>query len=628
MPAFSNGWNINRGTLIVGSTAAGALGTSDAANTVRLNGGVTLQLSTAGNANYSGGKIISTDNNTLTLDYGGGSDRVQTYAGGLDLNAYGGNGPLGSALALRVSNSRDKFTFLGPVTLNADAQLNVANSSFISGGTNRVIFAGGLTGTNRTLNKFGNGALVLTADSSATFTGGAFRVLAGTLGVERNGALGDATSTASVAEGAVLEVGYGVTNFTPLATVAQDGGSAERWLHPLARFAGATNPQTYVVPTNVNLQFVGNLTGLTNKTIRLNGGSIEAYNFSDATNGTLLGTGLTIELGADSKIGTSGVDLGRAGIIFTNQAPITEVGGPRSLTKIGLDTVILTTNSTYTGNTTVQQGILRLGTNDAFTSVGILSVTNQGVFDLASFNQSASGLAGNGYLTNSVATNQPALRVAIGVSNLFRGDLGGRFDLIKTGDGDLTLGGTGTGTGSRQVYGGTLYVGADTIGNSGPLGSAGASVFLFDSFTSANLLTLGPYLVPQQITVDNNFSGGTKTIGGLTAGTTTFTGPLLLLDNVYINAAAGGRVNYTGSIIESSPVGITKVGGGVLNLTGNNNYSGQTTVAEGTLLVNSTVGSGTGASFVYLGTGTTLGGSGRIGGSVQLDYGAFFKPGN
>jgi fibronectin-binding autotransporter adhesin len=78
---------------------------------------------------------------------------------------------------------------------------------------------------------------------------------------------------------------------------------------------------------------------------------------------------------------------------------------------------------------------------------------------------------------------------------------------------------------------------------------------------------------------------------------------------------------------------ITKTGSGILTLTGANTYAGTTTVAEGTLLVNNTSGSGTGLSDVHVLSGATLGGTGFIGTlaaptSVTIHSGGILAPGN
>jgi fibronectin-binding autotransporter adhesin len=69
-------------------------------------------------------------------------------------------------------------------------------------------------------------------------------------------------------------------------------------------------------------------------------------------------------------------------------------------------------------------------------------------------------------------------------------------------------------------------------------------------------------------------------------------------------------------------------GPGSLTLAGNNTFSGGTAVNGGSLIVNNTVGSGTGSGPVSLGAGATLGGKGTIGGQVSLAAGAALAPGS
>lgn len=63
---------------------------------------------------------------------------------------------------------------------------------------------------------------------------------------------------------------------------------------------------------------------------------------------------------------------------------------------------------------------------------------------------------------------------------------------------------------------------------------------------------------------------------------------------------------------------IGKTGAGVVTLTGSNTYHGDTTIYEGTLLVNNTSGSGTGYGNVIVNDGTTLGGTGTIAPGADL----------
>ena len=100
-------------------------------------------------------------------------------------------------------------------------------------------------------------------------------------------------------------------------------------------------------------------------------------------------------------------------------------------------------------------------------------------------------------------------------------------------------------------------------------------------------------------------------------------------------ALEGGNALISGDIRDGGPGGstiaVTKEGIGTWTLSGRNTYSGTTSVNGGTLLVNNTLGSGTGSGDVIVNTGiglTTLGGTGTISGSVTVASQANLAPGN
>jgi fibronectin-binding autotransporter adhesin len=86
---------------------------------------------------------------------------------------------------------------------------------------------------------------------------------------------------------------------------------------------------------------------------------------------------------------------------------------------------------------------------------------------------------------------------------------------------------------------------------------------------------------------------------------------------------------FNGTIFDSG-LGTALVfnGPGSLTLTGTNNYSGNTVVNGGTLIVNNPAGSGTGAGDVQVARGATLAGNGSIAGLVSIADGAILAPGN
>ena len=90
------------------------------------------------------------------------------------------------------------------------------------------------------------------------------------------------------------------------------------------------------------------------------------------------------------------------------------------------------------------------------------------------------------------------------------------------------------------------------------------------------------------------------------------------ISSVPVDCTVNGRISYTWLPRD----GFVKSGAGVLRLTGDNAYgggtdsnSGLTDIQEGAVLIDNTVGSGSGASKVVVRPGTLLGGTGMIGGN-------------
>ena len=112
--------------------------------------------------------------------------------------------------------------------------------------------------------------------------------------------------------------------------------------------------------------------------------------------------------------------------------------------------------------------------------------------------------------------------------------------------------------------------------------------------------------------------GGTNTLGASVVTTQSRGGAL--------SVTATGTLTFSGTV--SGTGGINKLGSGTLALTGNNSYNGGTTVNAGTLLANNTSGSATGSGAVVVNnSGTVLGGTGTIGGSVTISSGAILRGG-
>jgi len=177
--------------------------------------------------------------------------------------------------------------------------------------------------------------------------------------------------------------------------------------------------------------------------------------------------------------------------------------------------------------------------------------------------------------------------------------LSGSLAVEQSGAGTTTLYGTNTNTGGTTVDDGTLIQGgADALSSDSALSLSGGRLELRHSLTVSSLSGNGG---------DVFLEGGSDGSQGLTVDQST-------------DSTFDGTLSGSGSLYKS--------GSGTLTLAGNNTYEGFTVVSVGTLLVNNTEGSATSDGPVFTVANTTVGGSGRIGGMLQVSGGAALAPGN
>jgi autotransporter-associated beta strand protein len=120
---------------------------------------------------------------------------------------------------------------------------------------------------------------------------------------------------------------------------------------------------------------------------------------------------------------------------------------------------------------------------------------------------------------------------------------------------------------------------------------------------------------------------GSATLSSSSTAAQLINAPLQLASNSMVDVTGSGRLTVSGNIGESASHSLTKSGGGILELTGTtNNYSGGTSVSNGTLLVNNASGTGAGTAALSVAGGATLGGSGIIGAASTIQ--GISAPGN
>jgi hypothetical protein len=207
--------------------------------------------------------------------------------------------------------------------------------------------------------------------------------------------------------------------------------------------------------------------------------------------------------------------------------------------------------------------------------------------------------------------------------------------LTKTGLGTLVLTKASTHTAATYVNQGILR-----LRHAGALASTTTGATFVQNGAALELdnnITVGA----EALTITGNGSGSnTGALRNVASNTSSYAGAVTIGNGgARINSDASGALTLTGGIVTSqfnnvtiggagntavSTVAISGAGGlvkdglGTTTLSATNTYTGTTTVSDGTLLVNNTTGSGTGTNTVSVVSGATLGGTGTIGGVVNV----------
>ena len=343
-----------------------------------------------------------------------------------------------------------------------------------------------------------------------------------------------------------------------------------------------------------------------------------ANNGNSANTLTLGGTTPTItvnQLGTDATATVSAIIAGTAG-----------------LTKTGEGTLVLTAANTLTGGTKINGGTLSI---DGDSSLGAApGAATPGNITLN----------GGTLLFSTVFTLNANRGITLGAGGgTLRFATGnGAYDGIISGSGPLVIealngglgeviGGASTFSGGAILIGpGIIYPKRSTVGvpgslTSGPFGTGGlvlGGAAMRPSTGTGGDLTLGNATVIAADTTFPSVSGEYSL---------NFTGPVTLTNGsrlltVGIGSASSEAVVFSGRILESGGVcGLIKAGTGRLILTGTNNYTGPTTISNGTFLVTSPgVLNATNPALV---AGGTLGGNGTINGSVLVQPDGTLLPG-
>jgi fibronectin-binding autotransporter adhesin len=620
---YSGGTTLNNGTLRVSSDAnfGAATGTLTLAGG-RMEFDSTFDLATTRNIVVTGGGgTLILNGNTVTVAGSVSGAAVLSMLGSGKLilsgaNSFGTADIRGTDAILAVSSSAS----LSPSTLRLSQGgtlqfLSSFNASSVVGLA--LTFGDGIVDTNghdATLaaGAYGGGRLVkagsgtLTLSGNNTHTGGTL-VSGGTLAVSSDANLGDGAGGLTFDGGALKTLGS-VTSGR--AVTLNAGGGAIDTNGFNSTFNGVIDGSGHLTATGAGKLSLTGTNTYSGGTV-ISGGSTLAIG-SDAVLGDVNG-GVTFDNGTLQFLNSFNLANTRAltlnaggGTIDTNTHDITisqAIGGAGGLTKSGAGTLLLSTNNSYSGGTTINGGTLRIGGNTALGN-GSGGITFNG--GTLQYDSSISNM------NRAVVLNGSGTIKGEAILQL-QGAISGSGDLIKEGTmGVLSLTGPLTYTGRTIINGGLVSFGTpapqgDIIVNDGEVAFGGSTASTYGGVISgAGLMShSGADLT---LTGTNTYSGGTRleagtiavsreaNLGAATGGLNFSGGTLKFLSSFDLSSTRNINLSFTGGTFQlngatatvagriAGNAPLTVTGPGTMTFTFANTYTGGTILSGGATL--------------------------------------------
>jgi autotransporter-associated beta strand protein len=630
---------------VSGATAATFTGGAVSAGSLAMTSGSTLNLNNANSAvsnaidltdaTLSGGALssvngiaatVSTGTKTISTALSGASGLTKSGAGELILsgaNSYTGQtavaaGTLTTTGANMLSDTATlKLDNLATLKLGGNETVGALNAAFGStnnlqgftltaGGNNLSFTNGALTTGTGGLVKNGTGEMYLNQKSN-NFTGG-FTLNEGEVKFSSSGDQAAGILTNSV---------FG------LGTLALNGGT-------IGSSQTSSGRNIFNSVTLNNTVQVGNSAAFAALTTNANAGTAFLI-FSTNTSGstTLLG---------NTTLNTVGQTMWEQNIS----------GSEYRLTKGGTGAIALSNNylqlrgSNNIAGVTVNSGILgyknrnALGTGTLILADGVVVGQDGAINNIATADKDADrtvannisvlgnvtfGLASTAnYFSGNVDLNGATRTLTMQNTTTFFGSITNGGLSVQRLDTDLTSAKVLSLFGSSSYAGGTTVNGVAGRTNNLTLGLGNDSALGTGSLTFAgggtnNIRAVTLSTADQNRTITNNIainSGVTVNVDTITNVVNVVAGAAVT-NTVSVNMSLNGVISGAGALIKTNV--------NTLTLGGANTYAGGTTVNQGALVVNGSVGA------VTVNTGGSLGGSGTVG-AVTLTSGSFLNPGN
>ena len=439
------------------------------------------------------------------------------------------------------------------------------------------------TPTGGRLVKVGAGTLYLTAQN--TYSGGT-TIAGGVVNIGNDASLG-APVGALTLDGGALQLGADVTVARPVTLTANNG---------------TIDTQGFTGTVSTAIAGGGSLT-------KRGTGVLTLLGDNTYSGGTTIAAG-TVQVGNGGTSGSLIGDVANNGAFAFNRSDTLVfpgmISGFGTVSQLGSGTTILTGDSAYTGGTTIAAGKLQLGNGGASGSLAG-DVVDHGVL---AFDRSDT-------LT-------------------FAGNISGNGQLHQLGSGSTVLTGENTYTGGTRIAAGTLQLGnGGTRGSlAGDVADGGTLVFnradnlifagLISDLVTANIDPPGAVVQAGNgttiLTADNTYTGGTTIAAGtLQLGDGGTHGGIVgdVVDNGTLRFDRSDTVTFPGVVSGSGD--LVQQGSGTTILNASHSYTGETTVAVGTLAVGDASHASAalgGGGTAQVAPGAVLGGYGSTAGDV------------
>lgn len=616
--AYSGGTTLTGGTLQLGDGGTTGAITGDIvdngtlvfnrANALMLDGSIsgagTIQQVGSGTTTLTGDSSTFTGNTSVTNgllvvngSLGSAGSTISVASGG----TLDGNGTIGGNVS--VADGTLTSTSVAPGTLTINGDLSLGSNSAMDYQFGQAYANGGLyndltvVGGNLTL----DGTLNVTVPSGGDFGPGIYRVIsyAGTL-TDNGIVLGTVPPNTVEYIQTAFSGQVNLVNTTGLTFNYWDGagpefdgvinGGSGRWQSAngnthWADISGLLNaaytPDAFAIfGGEAGTVTVDNSLGeVTSSGMQF---IVDGYRI-EGDPITLVGDNTFIRVGDSTQEGAS--------YVATIES---ELQGAGSVEKSGFGTLVLTGDNSYQGGTTIQSGTLQLG--DGGTSGAIVGdVANNGIlaFDRSDISRFAGAINGTGAV-RQIGTGTTILSGA----NSYTGGTTIAAGTLQLGDG-----GTSGAIVGDVVNNGTLaFNRSDDVTFTGAITGTGGVTQIGNGSTTLN--------------DHNSYEGGTTIEAGTLAGSAASFGSGTILNNATLVINQAADATFSNDIDGSGA--LVKNGAGMLSLTGATNYTGQTDInAGGLILGNGTDPVTLASQQVNIAEGAFMVGVGRVAGTIN-----------